>query len=181
MRKIIFLFVVGYIISVSAFSQNVVYDKINLDGIRTVVCSGVNLGTYKNMNVYVSLVGFQYKSTERYSLAVSIGSAYKIEIPSTSICTINLSNGRSYEFNVLKGGPSILQSIDIDMEDIYQTFKRFAYYNIKKKYLKKFQKSEIINFELDILPFDFSVSFNNNSLGNNLSAAYATLNNLFND
>ena len=38
----------------------------------------MNLGVSNNMDVYVALAGFQYKSTIRYSLAVTIGSGHEV-------------------------------------------------------------------------------------------------------
>ena len=66
MRKLLFLFVVT-MLSVTAMAQDVIYDKTNDAGVRTVVCSGMDLGVSNGMNVYVALAGFQYKSTIRYS------------------------------------------------------------------------------------------------------------------
>ena len=62
MRKLLFLFVVT-MLSVTAMAQDVIYDKTNDAGVRTVVCSGMDLGVSNGMNVYVALAGFQYKST----------------------------------------------------------------------------------------------------------------------
>ena len=43
MRKLLFLFVVT-MLSVTAMAQDVIYDKTNDAGVRTVVCSGMDLG-----------------------------------------------------------------------------------------------------------------------------------------
>lgn len=59
MRKLLFLFVVT-MLSVTAMAQDVIYDKTNDAGVRTVVCSGMDLGVSNGMNVYVALAGFQY-------------------------------------------------------------------------------------------------------------------------
>ena len=87
MRKLLFLFVVT-MLSVTAMAQDVIYDKTNDAGVRTVVCSGMDLGVSNGMNVYVALAGFQYKSTIRYSLAVTIGSEHEVEIPDDSKCLL---------------------------------------------------------------------------------------------
>lgn len=93
MRKLLFLFVVT-MLSVTAMAQDVIYDKTNDAGVRTVVCSGMDLGVSNGMNVYVALAGFQYKSTIRYSLAVTIGSGHEVEIPDDSKCLLTLGNGK---------------------------------------------------------------------------------------
>ena len=129
MRKLLFLFVVT-MLSVTAMAQDVIYDKTNDAGVRTVVCSGMDLGVSNGMNVYVALAGFQYKSTIRYSLAVTIGSGHEVEIPDDSKCLLTLGNGKVLELPTVSGGASVLQSIDIEWGDVYQTFRRFGYYNI---------------------------------------------------
>ena len=42
-EKLLFLFVVT-MLSVTAMAQDVIYDKTNDAGVRTVVCSGMDLG-----------------------------------------------------------------------------------------------------------------------------------------
>ena len=79
MKKVLFLFVF-LLLSVGAMAQKVIYDETNQTGVRTVVCEGMNLGVSNNMDVYVALAGFQYKSTIRYSLAVPIGSGHKVAL-----------------------------------------------------------------------------------------------------
>ena len=64
------------------------------------------------MNVYVALAGFQYKSTIRYSLAVTIGSEHEVEIPDDSKCLLTLGNGKVLELPTVSGGASVLQSIE---------------------------------------------------------------------
>ena len=72
MKKVLFLFVF-LLLSVGAMAQKVIYDGTNQTGVRTVVCEGMNLGVSNNMDVYVALAGFQYKSTIRYSLLLLSG------------------------------------------------------------------------------------------------------------
>ena len=157
MRKLLFLFVVT-MLSVTAMAQDVIYDKTNDAGVRTVVCSGMDLGVSNGMNVYVALAGFQYKSTIRYSLAVTIGSGHEVEIP---------------------GGASVLQSIDIEWGDVYQTFRRFGYYNIKAKDLKKTGKNGIDQIEFQLAPSNYVVMFNQDELGGLLTGSLSVINNLF--
>ena len=160
MRKLLFLFVVT-MLSVTAMAQDVIYDKTNDAGVRTVVCSGMDLGVSNGMNVYVALAGFQYKSTIRYSLAVTIGSEHELELPTVS------------------GGASVLQSIDIEWGDVYQTFRRFGYYNIKAKDLKKTGKNGIDQIEFQLAPSNYVVMFNQDELGGLLTGSLSVINNLF--
>ncbi len=67
MKKVLFLFVF-LLLSVGAMAQKVIYDETNQTGVRTVVCAGMNLGVSNNTDVSVSLAGYWYKSTIRYSL-----------------------------------------------------------------------------------------------------------------
>ena len=135
----LFLFVF-LLLSVGAMAQKVIYDETNQTGVRTVVCEGMNLGVSNNMDVYVALAGFQYKSTIRYSLAVTIGSGHEVEIPNDSKCVLTLDNGKTLELPTVAGGASVLQHVDVEMSDVYQSFRRFAYYNIKAKELKKIRQ-----------------------------------------
>ena len=96
MKKVLFLFVF-LLLSVGAMAQKVIYDETNQTGVRTVVCEGMNLGVSNNMDVYVALAGFQYKSTIRYSLAVTIGSGHEVEILNDSKCVLTLDNGKTLE------------------------------------------------------------------------------------
>ena len=137
-RRLIFI-IMGFM-TLSPYSQSVVYDQTNSTGVRTVICSGINTGTSNSMDAYITLAGFKYKSTVRYSLAVSIGSGSAIDIPQNSAMFITLANGKVIECPTVAGGSSVLQSIDVELGDVYQTFKRFAYYNIKEKNLKKIIK-----------------------------------------
>ena len=136
MKKVLFLFAF-LLLGIGAMAQKVIYDETNQTGVRTVVCEGMNLGVSNNMDVYVALAGFQYKSTIRYSLAVTIGSGHEVEIPNDSKCVLTLDNGKALELPTVAGGASVLQHVDVEMSDVYQSFRRFAYYNIKAKELKK--------------------------------------------
>ena len=84
MKKVLFLFAF-LLLGIGAMAQKVIYDETNQTGVRTVVCEGMNLGVSNNMDVYVALAGFQYKSTIRYSLAVTIGSGHEVEIPNSAV------------------------------------------------------------------------------------------------
>ena len=97
MKKVLFLFAF-LLLGIGAMAQKVIYDETNQTGVRTVVCEGMNLGVSNNMDVYVALAGFQYKSTIRYSLAVTIGSGHEVEIPNDSKCVLTLDNGKAYLF-----------------------------------------------------------------------------------
>lgn len=116
------------------------------------VCEGMNLGVSNNMDVYVALAGFQYKSTIRYSLAVTIGSGHEVEIPNDSKCVLTLDNGKALELPTVAGGASVLQHVDVEMSDVYQSFRRFAYYNIKAKELKKIGKTVSYKWIYSYLP-----------------------------
>ena len=111
----------------------------------------------------------------RYSISVSIGSQAETDIPQNSSMIITLANGKEIECPTVIGGPSVLQSIDVQLSDVYQNFRRFAYYNIKAKDLKKIQKSSIVQIDIQLYPSDYSVSFNDNQLGNLLSANYGLI------
>ena len=138
MKKVLFLFVF-LLLSVGAMAQKVIYDETNQTGVRTVVCEGMNLGVSNNMDVYVALAGFQYKSTIRYSLAVTIGSGHEVEILNDSKCVLTLDNGKTLELPTVAGGASVLQHVDVEMSDVYQSFRRFAYYNNLKSGTYRFR------------------------------------------
>lgn len=174
MKKVMFLFAL-IALSVSAMAQEVVYDKTNQTGVRTVVCSGMNLGVSNGMDVYISLAGFQYKSTVRYSLAVTLGSGHEVEVPAHSKCLLTLRNNKVLELPTVAGGASVLQAIDVELSDVYQTFRRFAYYNIKAKDLKKIGKEGIMQMDIQLTPSDYSVGFNQDDLGAMLTGSYSLL------
>lgn len=176
MLRNVFLLIFALIAHIAS-AQNIVYDQTNENGVRTVVCSGMNTGVSNNMDTYIALAGFKYKSTLLYSIAVSIGSQHKTDIPQNSRMIITLANGKVIECLSVVGGTSVLQSIDIEMSDVYQTYRRFAYYNIKEKDLKRIQKSSIVQIDIQLYPSDYSVAFNDNQLGNVITADYALLKN----
>lgn len=178
MKKVLFLVAV-LMLSISAMAQKVIYDETNQAGVRTVVCEGMNLGISNNMDVYVALAGFQYKSTVRYSLAVTIGSGHEVEVPDNSKCILTLDNGKPLELPTVSGGASVLQHVDIEMSDVYQTFRRFAYYNIKAKELKKISKSGVMQMDVQLSPADYSISFNQDVLGGMLTGSMSLINNMF--
>ena len=66
MKKVLFFISPFLLLGIGAMAQKVIYDETNQTGVRTVVCEGMNLGVSNNMDVYVALAGFQYKSTIRY-------------------------------------------------------------------------------------------------------------------
>lgn len=178
-KRLLFLVASIFMICMGATAQNVVYDQTNENGVRTVICSGVNTGVSNGIDAYVALAGFQLKSTVRYAIAVSIGSGAQTDIPTNSKMVITLANGKVLELTAVAGGSGILQTIDVQLSDVYATYRRFAYYNIKEKDLKKMQKSTVQQLEIQLSPADYSVGFNNNNLGASLTSSYMTLENLF--
>ena len=126
LRKMFFL--IFALIATAASAQNIVYDQTNQNGVRTVVCSGLNAGVSNSIDAYITLSGFKDNSTVRYSISVSIGSLAETDIPQNSSMIITLANGKEIECPTVIGGPSVLQSIDVQLSDVYQNFRRFAYY-----------------------------------------------------
>lgn len=178
MKKVLFLFVF-LLLSVGAMAQKVIYDETNQTGVRTVVCEGMNLGVSNNMDVYVALAGFQYKSTIRYSLAVTIGSGHEVEILNDCKCVLTLDNGKTLELPTVAGGASVLQHVDVEMSDVYQSFRRFAYYNIKAKELKKISKNGIVQMDIQLSPENYFIAFNQDVLGSMLTGSMSLINNMF--
>ena len=178
MKKVLFLFAF-LLLGIGAMAQKVIYDETNQTGVRTVVCEGMNLGVSNNMDVYVALAGFQYKSTIRYSLAVTIGSGHEVEIPNDSKCVLTLDNGQALELPTVAGGASVLQHVDVEMSDVYQSFRRFAYYNIKAKELKKIGKNGIVQMDIQLSPGNYSIAFNQDVLGSMLTGSMSLINNMF--
>ena len=170
MKKVLFLFAF-LLLGIGAMAQKVIYDETNQTGVRTVVCEGMNLGVSNNMDVYVALAGFQYKSTIRYSLAVTIGSGHE--------CVLTLDNGKALELPTVAGGASVLQHVDVEMSDVYQSFRRFAYYNIKAKELKKIGKNGIVQMDIQLSPGNYSIAFNQDVLGSMLTGSMSLINNMF--
>ena len=59
------------------------------------------------------------------------------------------------------GGPvSYTHLVDVEMSDVYQSFRRFAYYNIKAKELKKIGKNGILQMDIQLSPGNYSIAFN---------------------
>lgn len=175
MKKVLFLMAV-LMMSLSSMAQRVIYDETNEAGVRTIVCSGMNLGVSNNMDMYVGLAGFQYKKTVRYALAVTIGSGQEVDIPDNSKCILTLENGKILELPTVAGGASVLQQVDVEISDVYQTYRRFAYYNIKTKDLKKISKSGIAKLEVQLSPANYSMSFNQDVVGIRLLDSMALIN-----
>lgn len=175
MKKVLFLMAV-LMMSLSSMAQRVIYDETNEAGVRTIVCSGMNLGVSNNMDMYVGLAGFQYKKTVRYALAVTIGSGQEVDIPDNSKCILTLENGKILELPTVAGGASVLQQVDVEISDVYQTYRRFAYYNIKTKDLKKISKSGIAKLEVQLSPANYSMSFNRDVVGIRLLDSMALIN-----
>lgn len=178
MKKVLFL-VAMLMASISVMAQKVIYDETNQAGVRTVVCEGMNLGVSNNMDVYIALAGFQYKKTIRYSLAVTIGSGHEVEVPDDSRCLLTLDNNKVLELPTVAGGTSVLQHVDIEMSDVYQTFRRFAYYNIKAKELKKVGKNGIMQIDIQLNPRNYSMAFNQDVLGSMLTGSMSLINSMF--
>ena len=147
-----------------AMAQSVVYDQTNASGVRTLICEGVNLGDRNNTDVNVALAGFDYKGTVLYSLAVVVGSGHSVTIPAGSKCVLTLANGKSYELESVAGGTSVLQNMEVQMDRVYQSYQRFAYYNIKKSVLKKL-KNGVAKIEIQMQPQSYVMSFDTDVLG----------------
>ena len=105
---------------------------------------------------------FSIKCTIRYSLAVTIGSGHEVEILNDSKCVLTLDNGKTLELPTVAGGASVLQHVDVEMSDVYQSFRRFAYYNNLKSGTYRFRlkatnengiwSQEIRELEVVVLP-----------------------------
>ena len=178
MKKVLFLFAF-LLLGIGAMAQKVIYDETNQTGVRTVVCEGMNLGVSNNMDVYVALAGFQYKSTIRYSLAVTIGSGHEVEIPNDSKCVLTLDNGKALELPTVAGGASVLQHVDVEMSDEFQCIRRFDFFNIKAKELKIISNNGIVHLFIELSPDIFSIEFNQDVLGSMLTGSMSLINNMF--
>ena len=175
MKKVLFLFAF-LLLSMGAMAQKVVYDATNETGVRTVVCEGMNPGVSNGMDVYVALAGFRYKSTVRYSLAVTIGSGHEVELLDDSKCVLTLGNGKTLELPTVAGGASVLQHVDVEMSEVYQSFRRFAYYNVKAKELKKIGKNGVVQMDIQVSPENYSVAFDRDALGGLLTGSMSLIN-----
>lgn len=164
MIKRCILMIVMVLAMIPALAQNVIYDQTSNNGVRTLICEGINLGAVNNVDVNVGLAGFDYKGSVLYSLAVVVGSGNSITIPAGSKCILTLSNGKQYELETVTGGTSVLQNMDVQMDRVFQSYQRFAYYNIKKSVLKKLNKG-IASITFQMQPNNYTVSFDVDVLG----------------
>lgn len=178
MKKVLFLFAI-LLPGIGAMAQKVVYDETNPTGVRTVICEGMHTGVSDDMDVYVALAGFQYKSTIRYSLAVTVGSGHEVEIPGDGRCVLTLGNGKTLELPAVAGGASVLQQVDVEMSEVYQSFRRFTYYNVKAKELKKIGKNGIVQMEIRLSPGNYSAAFEQDALGSMLTDCLSLINTMF--
>lgn len=164
MKKWLFLWVM-LLGMVPAMAQSVVYDQTSSNGVRTLICEGVNLEAVGDVDVNVALAGFEATNgTVLYSLAVVVGSGSSVTIPAGSKCVLTLTNGKQYELETVSGGTSVLQNMDVQMDRVYQSYQRFAYYNIKKSVLKKLKKG-VSRIEIQMQPRTYAVSFDVDALG----------------
>ena len=69
--------------------------------------------------------------------------------------------------------PSVLVTV------VYQSFRRFAYYNIKAKELKKIGKNGIVQMDIQLSPGNYSIAFNQDVLGSMLTGSMSLINNMF--
>ncbi len=164
-------------VALGAMAQSIVYDNTNANGVRTVICSGVNTGVSNQMDTYIALAGFYYKGSVTYSLAVTIGSGHEIQIPVGGALVLTLSNGKTVDLTTVSGGTSKLDAVEVDLDAAYESHSRFSYYNIKKKYLKKMEGVSAISIQLT--PQTYTASFSQNTLGTLLVNSYALINQTF--
>jgi len=57
--------------------------------------------------------------------------------------------------------------------------RRFAYYNIKAKELKKIGKNGIVQMDIQLSPGNYSIAFNQDVLGSMLTGSMSLINNMF--
>jgi hypothetical protein len=165
-------------LTLSAMAQEIVYDRTNANGVRTVICSGTNTGVSEQMDVHVALAGFYYKGSVTYSLAVTIGSSHDVQIPQGGKLILTLNNGKTVELTTVSGGMSKLDAVDIDFDAVYESHSRFTYYNIKKKYLKKIDLG-IAGIDIQLMPQSYAMAFNQDTLGILFANSYAVINQAF--
>lgn len=165
-------------ITLSAMAQEIVYDQTNANGVRTVICSGINTGVSGQMDTYIALAGFYYNKSVTYSLAVTVGSGHAIQIPQGGQLVLTLSNGKTVEVTSVSGGTAKLDAVDVTFDAAYTTYSRFTYYNIKKKYLKKIGKG-ITAIDIQLTPQSYAMSFDQDTLGTLLANSYAIINQAF--
>ena len=179
MKKLLFLTVL-FLIGIAAKAQNVVYDNTDATGVRTVIMDGLNLGAVNGVNVYVSLAGFQYNKTVRYSLAVSYGADHQIEIPVDSGCILTLGNGKAVKLPTAAGGAAILKTVDVKLEDVYSQYRRFAYYRFEKNgVLKKAIKKGVKAVDFQLNPSNYSATFDGGEFTALLQSEYEALQHIF--
>ena len=92
---------------------------------------------------------------------------------------LTLDNGKALELPTVAGGASVLQHVDVEMSDVYQSFRRFAYYNIKAKELKKIGKNGIVQMDIQLSRGNYSIAFNQDVLGSMLTGSMSLINNMF--
>lgn len=165
-------------ITLSAMAQEIVYDRTNENGVRTVICSGINTGVSEQMDVHIALAGFYYKGSVTYSLAVTVGSGHEIQIPQGGKLVLTLHNGKTVELTSVAGGMSKLDAVDVEFESVYESHSRFTYYNIKKKYLKKIDQG-IAAIDIQLMPQSYAMAFNQDTLGILFADSYAVINQAF--
>lgn len=164
--------------TVSAMAQEIVYDRTNVNGVRTVICSGMNTGVSNQMDVHVALAGFYYKGSVTYSLAITVGSGHEVQIPQGGELVLTLNNGKTIELESVMGGTAKLDAVDINFDAAYTSYSRFTYYNIKKKNLKKMDQG-ISAINIQITPQNYAMAFTQDSLGLLLANSYALINQVF--
>lgn len=174
MKKMLIL-AAALLTSLGMAAQGVVYDQTNPAGVRTVICEGMSLGVADGMEAYVALAGFRYKGTRTYSLAVTIGSGHAVEVPEGGACVLTLTDGKSVTLPTVAGGASVLQQVEVDMDDAYQDYRRFAYYNLKAKDLKKIVKKGVAQVELQLRPSSYVAVPAGGALDSLLSASQAQI------
>lgn len=165
-------------LTLSAMAQEIVYDRTNANGVRTVICSGTNTGVSEQKDVHVALAGFYYKGSVIYSLAVTIGSSHDVQIPQGGKLILTLNNGKTVELTTVSGGMSKLDAVDVDFDAVYESHSRFTYYNIKKKYLKKIDQG-IAGIDIQLMPQSYAMAFNQDTLGILFANSYAVINQAF--
>ncbi len=164
MTKKFFLMLAILVCTLPTMAQSIIYDQTSSNGVRTLICSGVNTGVSGNVDVNIGLAGFYYNGIIQYSLAVVVGSGSSITIPTGSHCILTLSSGKSYELETVSGGTAVLQDMEVNMDRVYQSYQRFAYYNIKKSEIKKLKKG-VARLDIEMSPRTYSVTFGSDVLG----------------
>lgn len=95
------------------------------------------------------------------------------------MCTLTLDNGKTLELPTVAGGASILQDVEIEMDVAYQTYRRFAYYNIKEKELKKFKKNGVSQIDVQLSPANYTIAFGQDQLGSLLLSSMNVIKGVF--